>query len=245
MTITDPRTVQTTVTTQVDSSSSKQDGTQSRAQVTFQSGKAYPEIRSSKIDVNSNPVFPAAGKPVTDIEIDADLAENEKPWRRPGADQSDYFNYGFDEFTWSTYCLRQKSMSQALSEQKSENRQFEQMFGGGAGAGGMMPGMPAMPSMGGGAMPDPSAMAAMMGMPPNGDMFQMMQQAMAEQGINDVSQLDFASVMAKMQGGGGSGGMGQAVPSGPAAQQQQQGYGGGNWQQQGGYGRGNKRGGRW
>jgi hypothetical protein len=28
------------------------------------------------------------GKPITEIDIDADLAEQAKPWRRPGADQS-------------------------------------------------------------------------------------------------------------------------------------------------------------
>ncbi|XP_044054998.1 pre-mRNA 3'-end-processing factor FIP1 isoform X3 [Siniperca chuatsi] len=28
----------------------------------------------------------------------------EKPWRKAGADISDYFNYGFDEESWITYC---------------------------------------------------------------------------------------------------------------------------------------------
>ncbi|KAL9888258.1 factor interacting with poly(A) polymerase 1 isoform 1-T6 [Glossina fuscipes fuscipes] len=32
----------------------------------------------------------------------------EKPWRKPGADITDYFNYGFNEETWRAYCERQK-----------------------------------------------------------------------------------------------------------------------------------------
>ncbi|KAL7396541.1 hypothetical protein ABVT39_007505 [Epinephelus coioides] len=30
----------------------------------------------------------------------------EKPWRKPGADITDYFNYGFDEKSWNTYCKK-------------------------------------------------------------------------------------------------------------------------------------------
>lgn len=38
--------------------------------------------------------------------IDFDLLP-EKPWRKPGADISDYFNYGLDEDTWRAYCSKQ------------------------------------------------------------------------------------------------------------------------------------------
>lgn len=34
----------------------------------------------------------------------------DKPWRQPGADITDYFNYGFNEETWRAYCERQKRM---------------------------------------------------------------------------------------------------------------------------------------
>ncbi|XP_046392961.1 pre-mRNA 3'-end-processing factor FIP1 isoform X2 [Ischnura elegans] len=34
----------------------------------------------------------------------------DKPWRKPGADITDYFNYGFNEETWRAYCERQKRM---------------------------------------------------------------------------------------------------------------------------------------
>lgn len=35
---------------------------------------------------------------------------DDKPWRKPGADITDYFNYGFNEDTWRAYCERQKKM---------------------------------------------------------------------------------------------------------------------------------------
>ena len=41
----------------------------------------------------------------TAVEIDMENLE-EKPWRKPGADITDYFNYGFTEDTWAAYCNR-------------------------------------------------------------------------------------------------------------------------------------------
>lgn len=32
---------------------------------------------------------------------------DEKPWNKPGADITDYFNYGFNEATWKEYCNMQ------------------------------------------------------------------------------------------------------------------------------------------
>ena len=34
----------------------------------------------------------------------------EKPWRRPGSDLSDWFNYGFDEMTWQMFCNQRQNM---------------------------------------------------------------------------------------------------------------------------------------
>lgn len=47
------------------------------------------------------------GAPAQDVEI-----ENieDKPWRKPGADITDYFNYGFTEETWQAYCNRQRKL---------------------------------------------------------------------------------------------------------------------------------------
>lgn len=74
--------------------------------------------------------------------MDADLAEHTKPWRLPGADQSDYFNYGFDEFTWEMYRQRQDVMAGTLSQQKAETAQLQSFFD---------------PRMMGGAPPGPGA----------------------------------------------------------------------------------------
>lgn len=43
------------------------------------------------------------------IEFNVEALED-KPWRKPGADITDYFNYGFNEETWRAYCERQKKM---------------------------------------------------------------------------------------------------------------------------------------
>merc|ERR1719499_1896850 len=42
-------------------------------------------------------------------EMDLEALED-KPWRLPGADISDYFNYGFTEDTWAAYCDRQRRL---------------------------------------------------------------------------------------------------------------------------------------
>jgi len=44
------------------------------------------------------------GKPAHEFDIDT---LEDKPWRKPGADITDYFNYGFSEDTWNAYCQRQ------------------------------------------------------------------------------------------------------------------------------------------
>lgn len=45
------------------------------------------------------------GVPATEYNLDS---LEDKPWRKPGADITDYFNYGFNEDTWRAYCERQK-----------------------------------------------------------------------------------------------------------------------------------------
>jgi len=61
----------------------------------------------------------------------------DKPWRKPGADVTDYFNYGFDEFTWTAYCQKQEGLREEFSPQKMME-QMMMMSGMGMG---MMPGM--------------------------------------------------------------------------------------------------------
>lgn len=184
-----------------------------------------------------------------------DLAENSKPWRLPGADQSDYFNYGFDEFTWEMYRQKQANMAQTLANQKAETAQFQQMFSGmgpmpgGAPSGptGSAAGVPnaptgpsaqqqgAPPDMGMGALP-PGAMTP-------DQMMAYMQQLQAA-GVN-TDQMDFSTFMSAVAGGappggqgfgGGFGGGGGAGGAGGAQ------FGGGG---AGGGRGGGRRGGRW
>lgn len=49
------------------------------------------------------------GIPTYDYDLDSLQAED-KPWRKPGADITDYFNYGFNEDTWQQYCEKQRRL---------------------------------------------------------------------------------------------------------------------------------------
>jgi len=84
-------------------------------------GSAYPPYKASSIDVDLNPIYQPNGKPITEIDMDADFPEDDKPWRKPGTDMTDYFNYGFDEFTWASYCLKQESLRKEITDQKKTN----------------------------------------------------------------------------------------------------------------------------
>ncbi|KAI8340309.1 Fip1 motif-domain-containing protein [Chlamydoabsidia padenii] len=102
------------------------------------------------------------GQPIT--ELDVDIFED-KPWRKPGADITDYFNYGFNEVTWRAYCAKQKTMREKKTTGKPDGDMpdfmtdvpdFMKM--------GMM-----MPMMEGGmpmGMMNPMMNPMMMGMPP-------------------------------------------------------------------------------
>lgn len=145
-----------------------------------------------------------------------DLNESEKPWRRPGTDVSDYFNYGFDEFTWALYASKQDTLRAEYSQDKiaqNNKKMFEDMN--------MMMAMGGMPGMPGGNQ--------MEGMPP--EMQAMMQQMMAS-GM-DPSQMDPATMFAGMQGNAASAGGAGGAQGG----NQGQGFGG-----QAGFGQGQNQG---
>lgn len=203
------------------------------------SGADLPAVATSKIDINAKPIYEPAGKPITQVNIDEDLTENDKPWRRPGTDITDYFNYGFDEFTWALYASKQETLRSEYDQERiaqNNKKMLEDMnmvmaMGG-------MPGMPGMPGMAvaGGAqagMAMPS-MPGMEGIPP--EMQAMMQQMMA-QGI-DPTQMDPATMFAGMAGGQGGAGGQSATQGGnqSAGFGGQQGFGLGQNQGQMGYG---------
>jgi pre-mRNA 3'-end-processing factor FIP1 len=201
------------------------------------SGADLPGVATSKIDIDAKPIYEPAGKPITQVNIDEDLPENDKPWRRPGTDLSDYFNYGFDEFTWALYATKQETLRSEYNQDKiaqNNKKMFEDMnmmmaMGG-------MPGMPGLPTAAGGpqaglTMP---AIPGMEGIPP--EMQAMMQQMMA-QGI-DPTQMDPAAMFASMSGaqaGAGAQGAGQGSNQNQAFGGQQ-GFSQGQNQQQMGYG---------
>lgn len=194
-------------------------------------------MATSKIDIDAKPVYEPAGKPITQVNIDEDLPDNDKPWRRPGTDISDYFNYGFDEFTWALYATKQESLRSEYDQDKiaqSNKKMLEDMnmmmaMGGLPGLPGLTPGPGT--SQTGMALPP---MPGLEGIPPE---IQAMMQQMIAQGI-DPSQMDTAAMFAAMsgaQGGGAAQGTGQGG-------NQNQGFGGqqnfgqGQNQQQMGYG---------
>lgn len=115
--------------------------------------KQQSEEALSTIDVNA--VAEYEGKPLTQLDLET---LKEKPWRAPGVDISDYFNYGFDEFSWTYYCSKQDKLRGEFNPQKV----FNQLMGKNGGMPPMMPGMPpmmpGMPPMMPGQMPP---------MPPN------------------------------------------------------------------------------
>ncbi|KAI4138523.1 MAG: hypothetical protein L6R39_006741, partial [Caloplaca ligustica] len=103
---------------------------------------------------------------------------------------TDYFNYGFDEFTWASYCLKQDTLRKEVADTKKQMedmQNFMNMPGG-------MPPMPGMPAASGGQGGMPP-MPGMEGIPP--EMQQMMQQ-MISQGM-DPTQIS-PEVMMQMMG---------------------------------------------
>ncbi|PGH17077.1 hypothetical protein AJ80_04950 [Polytolypa hystricis UAMH7299] len=190
-------------------------------------GSAYPAQHTSTIAVNANPIHPVTGKPILSTDLDVDFPSDDKPWRRPGSDISDYFNYGFDEFTWASYCLKQQEVRKEVGDQKRQLEDMQTFLGM---PGGPMPGMsgpptssgpgPSTPSMGpGGGPPGPQAGAgppnAIPGMPGMPDMSQDMMQGMLAgmmaQGLDPASMdpMTFMQHAQAMMGGG------QPGPGGP------------------------------
>ncbi|CAI5745937.1 unnamed protein product [Peronospora destructor] len=61
----------------------------------------------------------------TAFDVDIDLLED-RPWRKPGVDISDYFNYGFDEHSWREYASRQLRVRRDLAVEKSREQASRQ-----------------------------------------------------------------------------------------------------------------------
>ncbi|KCZ76430.1 hypothetical protein H311_02571 [Anncaliia algerae PRA109] len=59
------------------------------------------------------------GNIIYDFEIDN---MEDKPWNKPGADITDYFNYGFNETTWKKYCIAQREFVGGKKEDDSTRK---------------------------------------------------------------------------------------------------------------------------
>lgn len=71
-------------------------------------GQDKPKTNLGKFSIEE---FESVGTIGGQLAIEYNIeAIEDKPWRKPGADITDYFNYGFSEETWRAYCDRQKRM---------------------------------------------------------------------------------------------------------------------------------------
>ncbi|KIM32281.1 hypothetical protein M408DRAFT_216256 [Serendipita vermifera MAFF 305830] len=59
-------------------------------------------------------------------EVDIASLEN-KGWRRPGSDLSDWFNYGFDEISWEAYAVRRRDLGEMAPILKANVLSFSSM----------------------------------------------------------------------------------------------------------------------
>lgn len=176
------------------------------------------------------------GKPILATDMDNDFPTDDKPWRRPGSDISDYFNYGFDEFTWASYVLKQHELRREVGDQKKQLDDMQAFMtmgippmpgGPPPGAGGAPPGMPGMPGM-----PEMSP-EIMQGM-----LTGMMAQGLDPSSMDPMSFMQHAQAMMGGQPGAGAQPQAQGFPQGG----HQMGFGG--YDQRGGFG-GRGRGRRW
>lgn len=85
------------------------------------SSAAVPAQRQG-LDVNQVGTFD--GVDIFDLDV---IDFEEKPWRKPGADITDYFNFGFNEDTWQMYCDKQK----AIRDEFHMRRMYGDMYRGG------------------------------------------------------------------------------------------------------------------
>jgi hypothetical protein len=76
-----------------------------------------------------------SGKDIYDVDLDG---FGDKPWKKAGADITDYFNFGFNEASWKEYADKQNMIR---SGQQGQMDNMQQMM--------MMAGFPMMAQMNG------------------------------------------------------------------------------------------------
>ncbi|KAI1705354.1 fip1 motif domain-containing protein [Ditylenchus destructor] len=70
-----------------------------------QQGQSGGQAGGGKIELDGAPTI--KGTHIYDFDL---ATMEDKPWRKPGADITDYFNFGFNEDTWNQYCERQRKL---------------------------------------------------------------------------------------------------------------------------------------
>lgn len=77
-----------------------------------------PPVTAPPSHPSINPAIPGTldGRSILEVDL---AALSEKPWRRPGSDLSDWFNYGFDEISWEAYCYRRRELGEVASVLKN------------------------------------------------------------------------------------------------------------------------------
>lgn len=58
-------------------------------------------------------------------DFDLDTIKD-KPWLKPGADLTDYFNYGFTEKTWKKYCELQRANRDFAERENDLERSYKE-----------------------------------------------------------------------------------------------------------------------
>lgn len=70
---------------------------------------------------------PKEEKTQNETQVDVNLYDfdldtiKDKPWLKPGADITDYFNYGFTEKTWKKYCDTQRENRDFVEREEKES----------------------------------------------------------------------------------------------------------------------------
>jgi hypothetical protein len=80
--------------------------------------------QDSKDGVDINAVGKYDGVDIFDVDLE-DFED--KPWRKPGADITDYFNFGFNEATWKAYCTKQKALRDEFQAQNYDYDYYARM----------------------------------------------------------------------------------------------------------------------
>lgn len=58
---------------------------------------------------------------IYDFDLDT---MKDKPWLKPGADITDYFNYGFTEKTWKKYCEMQRENRAFVDREHKHDKSY-------------------------------------------------------------------------------------------------------------------------